>query len=318
LLEKKRLQKNTLFTEPNVHALEVKMNKIPHQEFKLEKGFIRLFKFGVVFFIGMTLMSISLPFLPVENQTGNDVAIFVISGVLTLLFFGFSIFTIKISKDLPFCNVSIDSDGLWYSHMRKESGLIGWSSINKIIERPNLQRLDLIDNAGRKLMTIEYQLSNFEFLRSMLSEIIVENNAKPTIPLVYSAGFFHHAFNAIAVAGFATLGWYISSNESQVVGYGGMGLLICMILYEYLTTVWKLELVSNQLVVSYPLFSSKLKYCEIESVALSDSFQKGVRYPEVLIFQRDKKPIKLKGLKVDATILHAALKSVLSANNNTL
>ena len=294
------------------------MHKIPHQEFKLEKGCIRLYKFGVAFFIVMALMSISLPFFPVENQTRNDVAIFVISGILTFLFLGLTIYTIKIYKGLPFCNILIDSDGLWYSHIRKESGLIGWSSVRKIIERPRLQRLDLLDNVGRKLMMIEYQLNNFEYLRSMLSETIVANNAKPTFPLVYSAGFFHHAFNAIAVAGFATLGWYIGSNESQVVGYGGMGLLICMILYEYLTTVWKLKLVSNQLVVSYPLFSSKLKYCEIESVELSDSFQKGVRYPEVLILQRDKKPIKLKGLKVDATILHAALKSVLSANKNTL
>jgi len=292
-----------------------KMENIPKQEFTLSNGFIWLCRFGVVFFVGMAIMSLSLPFLPDENGTRDEDAILIISALLFIVFLGFSIWSVKTVRYLPFRNITADTEGLWYSHLSKENGLITWLTIVDIKERPTLQRLDLIGEDGLPLMKVEYQLSGFENLRVLLGKKVLVKN-RISLPATFSSGVLTHYFNIGAILGFSYLGWYVATEENNpLIGYGGMSILVGLILYEYLTMVWKLELLQSGLVVRFPLSSRTVGYDEISSIELNDTFHKGVRHPEVLVNILGNKKLKLKGLKVDSTELYAILKKVTGGNN---
>ena len=281
------------------------MDELPQQEFRLGNGYIWFLRFGVIFFTGMAILSLASPYLPDDKPVTV-----MMSVVLSIGFLGFSIFTYLVVRKLPYCNVSVDTDGLWYSHLSKKDGLTEWQSIQSIRERAGMQRLDLLGNDNQLLIKVEYQLNDFELLRSFISERVLLKNQIDVIPVTYSNSLFSHLFIVMALIGFSTLGWYVGSDGNQLLGYGGMSFIVGLILYEYLISAWKLELREKELIAFYPLSRRRVGYHQIQDIEMSDTFIKGARHPEVLIFVQGEKPIKLKGLNVKAIDLYATLKSI--------
>jgi hypothetical protein len=287
------------------------MKTIHKQDFRLSSGFIWIYRIGVLFLICMAVLSLVSPFFPDERGTRNENASYIISGILFLLFFSLSIWTLKTLRHLPLSNISVDTDGLWYSHLPKDKGLVPWDSISKIQEKATMQRLDLLDSNGEQLMRVEYQLSNFKHLRSLLSQMVLMKKQSISIPASFSTSKLTHYLNIGAMIGFSLLGWYVGSKENNpLLGYGGMSIVVGMILYEYLTQAWKIELLHDYLIVKYPLSLRKINYDQIQSVELADSFHKGIRHPEVVVSTASKRKLKLNGLQVDSTELYAIIRTL--------
>lgn len=256
-------------------------------------------------FVALVVFSIALPFLPGYRQSNPIGAVSL--SVLGVCFFGvLGWYGFRIAKRLPYCAVSIDKDGLWSAHLSKETALIRWGQVHSTRERVYLQRLDLLDSHGNVLIKLEYQLSGFETLRALLVEKMQRPTAQ-TAPLAYAKRSIYHAIYIVSIAGFSLLGWYIGMSN-PLLGYGGMAILVALIGHEYLKTVSRVTLLRDRLQLGYPFRTREVFRAELEGVEITDVRNQGTSHPEVGLFIRgENKPIRLRGLGVDAVNLHQTL-----------
>ena len=73
-------------------------------------------------------------------------------------------------KKIHSSSVSIDGDGLWLSHLPKESALIPWQAIHETKRLSFLHSLALLDSHGCVLLRINCDLDGYETLRTLLAE----------------------------------------------------------------------------------------------------------------------------------------------------
>lgn len=274
--------------------------------FEVDRSFATLSKWAPWILIAFALLSVALPFLPNGDRPSNNFGIIGLS-VFGVVFFGaLGWYGFRVSKQLPQCSVSVDRDGLWPAHLSKEKSQVRWEDVYSTSERMYLQRLDLLDKNGNVLIKVEYQLSGFETLRALLLEKI----STPT-QTVGSGRFakrpIYHVFHVGSIAGFSALGWYVGASN-PLLGYGGMAILVGLIAHEYFTTVSSIEVFRDRLQLAFPFKTQVISRTQIEAVQIGDLINRGVRHPEIGLFIRGKeKPIRLRGLGIDAVKLHQIL-----------
>ena len=277
------------------------------QEFNLDKKTKLLFKGCLVIFVGFLLLGFALPFIPDDGKTNTD-ASWDLTIICTIVFGFFAIMAWRTLKKLPYVDVVVDDDGLWYRHKPKKEGLVPWKQIAEIKERLYLQCLDILDSDGRRLIRIEYQLNDFETLRNILTDKLSDALPKGR-HTQFSKNILYHFFSAACIAGFSWLGLYVGKTSSPWLGYAGMGVLVSVIAYEYLATVYRIDVEDNGLLLAYPTGTKRVAYSDISRIEMADTFQKGSRIPEVWVIVKNvKKPYKLKQLGVDASYLLITLK----------
>ena len=155
-------------------------------------------------------------------------------------------------KKIPRADITADDDGLWHTHESKPRGLLRWADIGRIRERAGQQCLEIFDRTGRKRIRVEYQLTGFEGLRNRLYENIRLSGERAR-GRDFSKNPGYHLFYWACGIGFSWLGLYIGQNSSPVLGFGGMSLLVMVLVYDYLKTVFRVEIRPQGLTVFYPL-----------------------------------------------------------------
>lgn len=278
------------------------------QEFNLDKKSITNMKGSVIFFLSMIVLSVSLPFLPNEGQGSSQGALWVSFGC-TVIFGFFTIYSWISLKKLPYVDIVIDEEGLWYKHKSKNAGLVPWNAIANLNERSWLQCLDVLDANGQKLLRVEYQLDRFEALRELLTTRVGQHKGQVKLPCYFSKRLDYHLFTVSVLLGFLIAGLYVAIMENNpVMGYLGTAVLLMILINEYLVTPYRVVISGNELTITYPLRSGTVKLSDIISVNLVDAFHQGARHPEVWVAtKRDRKPFKLKQLGVDANVLFLVL-----------
>lgn len=229
-------------------------------------------------------------------------------SVAGIAFFGLlAWYGFRIAKQLPHCSVSVDDDGLWPAHLSKETQLVRWGDVHSLRERVYLQRLDLLDSEGRILLKVEYQLVGFEALRALLIEKTIRRSTQVPVSTKFTKRFTYHVFTHGGIVGFSLIGWYVGTFNPWL-GYGGIALLVTLIVHEYLTTVSGIQMFRDRLRIAFPYRSEEHFREQIEAIQMGDFYNQGARHPEVVVFIRGKdKPIRLYGLGVDAVNLHRTL-----------
>ncbi|MCP3876492.1 MAG: hypothetical protein GY699_25545 [Desulfobacteraceae bacterium] len=281
------------------------------REFNLDKKFMTMMKISLVIFMGFVVLGVSLPFIP-DDGDSNEKGTLILSIICTAFFGILTIFAWKTLKKLPYVNIAADNDGLWYKHKQKKHDLVTWKNIDRIKERIYMQCLDLLDSDGRKLIRVEYQLKNFEKLRSLINNKICLSN-KEIRQTQFSKNIFYHMLYIGSIIGFLCLGVYVGENNNPTLVYGAVAVLVILLAYEYLTVAYSLTISKNELIVSYPMRKSTIVYTDITNIKMADSFNNGNRQPEVWALTKNrKKPYKFKQLGVDANTLFAALNNVMS------
>ena len=185
------------------------------QEFKLDKNYTTLMKVCLVVFIAFLALGFALPFLPDENE-GNPNGTLMTTAMCTVVFGLFSIITWRTLKKLPFADVAVDDDGVWYIHIGKEKGLVAWEKVHKVKERPYMQRLELLGTDNKELLRVEYQLLGFEMLREVLNEKAGAQD-KDLDQSSFSKGPLYHFFYLACVTGFSVLGLYVGKNGNPLL-----------------------------------------------------------------------------------------------------
>ena len=279
---------------------------ISMQEFHIDKKYIILTKGCLVVFLSFLALGIALPFLPGESEDNPNETISV--SILCIVVFGsFTLLTWRFLKKIPYYPIAADEEGIWYKHIGRKKGLVPWKRIAVINERAFLQCLDLIDSRESRLIPVEYQLQDFEILRGILQERIrlpvIEGRRKS-----FSKSMAYHLFYAFCIIGFSCLGIFLGADDSPILGYGGAGILVTVIVWEYLVTVTGVEIINQSLKISFPIGEKSVAFADITNIRMSDTFVKGNRQPEVWVETKSKKkPYKLKQLGVDANVLFSVL-----------
>jgi hypothetical protein len=130
--------------------------------------FMIYFSFWVcIFFV---VLSLSLPFTAQDGRPHNPVFIAGLSLFGTVFFGIWALYAWKYIRELPYTSVSLDEQGIWKTTNERSTSIVAWSKIASLRERPYLQRLDLLDKSGHLLLKAEYQLHNFERLRTLVIE----------------------------------------------------------------------------------------------------------------------------------------------------
>ncbi len=282
------------------------------QEFNLDKKFKIVMKVCFVVFAAFLVLGVALPFLP-DDGKGSAEKTFILSTMCIVVFGFCTILAWLTLRKLPYVDIIIDDDGLWYKHKQKKHDLVPWKKIDKLKERAYRQCLDVLDSSGRKLIRVEYQLNNFDTLRSILNEKAIDSNQNPQ-RTHFSKSALYHLFYAGILTGFSWMGLYVGRNVNPMFGYVGTGILFVIILHEYLVTAFCLDMTGNGLTIIYPIKKRFILYSDISSVEMVDTFHKGSRHPEVWLKTKNtKKPYKFNQLGVDANILYVALKKAMKS-----
>ena len=277
--------------------------------FKINRSYTRFSWVAPLVFFVLSLLSVGLLFLP-----GNFIAMMAVSGFCVCVSSLFLWRSYRRAKQLPFSSINADQDGLWPTHLSKETGLIKWNEVHSIKTNLHALRLDLLDANGKLLIKLNYQLSDFNLFWSLLLEKALKP-VKLSYPIRYGKGSFYHASFIVGLVVFLLIIWYFRMFIPDF-GYVIVAVGIGCIFYTYLTRVSRLEILRDNLIIAYPYRSRMIYRVDIATIKMVDLFAKeGVREPAVQIFIRDSnRPIELPILGMDAINIYQALKLWLKGN----
>ncbi len=259
-----------------------------------------------IFFV---VLSLSLPFTAQDGRPHNPVFIAGLSLFGTVFFGIWALYAWKYIRELPYTSVSLDEHGIWKTTNERSASIVPWSKIASLRERPYLQRLDLMDKSGHLLLKVEYQLHNFERLRTLVIERSALASVRTSSGQIFSKTIFHHAFTLVVAGCFTALCIYLWPIKPLLSGFTFL-IVISAISWEYLKTVFKIELLTDELKIYTPLQKLVLNRSDIVSLDFSDLLKNQTRYPQVLVtHKKSKKPIVLRGLSASTFELKRTLEA---------
>jgi hypothetical protein len=254
----------------------------------------------------MVALFVALPFIPDGKGSPPSPLLFGLVVPGGLLFGVLAWKSFQVVKQLPYSSIAADDEGLWRAHLAREDALIPWARVRSTKEHHYQQRLDLLDEQGKVLVGLEYQLSDFEALRALVAEKL-RPAGEPATGTVFAKGTTYHVFNIGSLIAFSALGVYVGGSNA-LLGYGMVGLVVLFCGYEYMTTIHRLRILSDRLELTYPLRTVDILRVEVEAVEIGDVFNRGFRQPVAGVLARGrKKPIPIADLGVDAMKLHHSL-----------
>lgn len=119
---------------------------------------------GVLFFFAMGVMSLWLAFT--DSPTSAAVAIFL---VMAAGFGGMGWFGLRL---LPFVHSSCAAtpEGLYIFDRQLKETFVPWRSVSRVKDWPTLQVVDIYDRQGKRVLSIDYYISNFDPFYAQLLE----------------------------------------------------------------------------------------------------------------------------------------------------
>ncbi len=284
----------------------------PVQVFKLDKSFLRLWKVSFYFTLFLILAVVVGVFFYGINRFSPPDLMALVTFIIILI-----IFAVQAGSALgrvDSSDIALDDEGIWYRHLTKDAGLIMWARIARIDEQVALQCLNLLDNNGKILLRAEYQLKNFENFRKILLENVSSYEDK-TLPNIFAKSFSHHLqYILFAIGIFTSVAFSVQSKSPTFLNICIL-FIMAAILYEYLTTVYKIEIEERGLNIYFPGEKKFIDFTEISDLKLSDRFFRGTRLPEIqLTISKNKELIKFKDVGENTNLLFVVLKQSMEKN----
>jgi hypothetical protein len=282
----------------------------PLERFELERSGRWLFLAAPWLFLALALFSAALPVLP-GDRPRNEPFLLAFSIVACLGFAVGAWYSWKIVRQLPEAAISVDEQGLWPSIKNRHDAMVPWNSIVRLRERALLQRIDALDATGRTVARLEYQLKNFDRLRAIvLQRASLRNSARlASSPDAYQRPGWHHLLSIGSMLGFTLLGVYVGQTD-PVLGYGSMTFIVGLIAWEYWTLPFHLRITPDALEIRLPGRRRLVPREHIAKVEIQDELINHTKQPAVMLqLVSGAKPVKLKGLGVQAVELHQALQA---------
>jgi hypothetical protein len=228
------------------------------KEFRVERSWVVLAKWLGFPFVGFGLLCVAGPFFdPTFPWWVAALGLVPLSMGLSSLRLGFQPerYSIELSDE----GVRVPAESRWAP----------WSQLEDLSERSVLQRVDILDHAGRCFASLEYQLDGFS---EALARTIAAIRLEPP-PQDRFRGWLSHSDRVVVAVGGAILGIYSLVfgivNRSLVGGLLLPGTFLCIGAVDALIRLRSVEIRREGLLVTRGLRARTFPWKEIVRVELS-------------------------------------------------
>ena len=293
------------------------------QEFSVPKTYGIILKVCAVVFLCFTIFGLITPFLPPTghpgpNRAGDNTFANAAAPIVIAVMFGLAaLFAWREGSRMSRATFVTDADGIWPKDVGKAQGLVPWSAIASMKERPQMQRLDLFDSTGRRLLGIDYQINGLATLKKMIYEKTSESTNLPSKRKFRKGVFYHLAWMGIILAlpGFYfVLLHHVYPQFKYIVATP----LAAIFIWVYIKQPFGIDINHQSLILVYPTKKKSIAFSNISKVDVGELFKdpaNGNRIPAIsLTLNNASKPIKLNGIGVPNNLLYAILRNALGQN----
>ncbi len=202
----------------------------------------------------------------------------------------------------------VDSSAIWYMPRRGNPIRLLWNDIHTFRERNLLQRLELYDVRGVKVINVEYQLEGFDRLRQLILESASHLREKLGRLKVFHKAFLAHGMLIFGVLLFSGMGWLAGSRGEYWAQWISGGLAI-LGLVAFAKLLWKVRVEYNHVSLVYPFWERKLRYSEIGDIRLENVPGRGNVIITVFVELKSGKRLEFAHFKEGVIPLYESLKA---------
>ncbi len=215
-------------------------------------------------------------------------------------------------KKMPDQEIAIDPEGIWYLRYSKSQTLILWKRIDSWKERDWLRTLEAKDAQGKTLISVSRQLKNFQELQIVLTEKLQQSTRNK----IYAPSYRINRFDQIGWIIFLIVFGLFALISALVSWWASLAILLFTLIvsHEYFLTVSKIDILSDSLVLHFPLTKRHLLFEGVIRVELNEHYSQNSRIPQVEIYYSgQKKPYRLRAMNADANEIFVAIEKQRSA-----
>lgn len=283
------------------------------EHFELPRLMRWLYVLAPLMTAGLTIFLVALPFTaasPPESCSDNRTALAWLATIGGALCAWGTLAQIGPLRRLPRMAISADTDGLWATCDGKAAGLVAWNEIARLHERPLLKRLELLDAAGRVRLRLEFLLTGFPRLRTLVLErASLEPVTGPTDGRDLHQPWSAIAFDLVTMLGLAALCGYAYEHK-PLITVAGAALFLGWGTWSFITTPLRLRLEPDSLEIHWPFKRASVARTDIRNIAVEDDSQQPSRSARVAIHPPEPSPpIYLHGFGLQPTGLYLLLRA---------
>ena len=146
--------------------------------------------------------------------------------------------------------MEVDEKGIKYISTDKSESHIPWNEIGEIKQRPTLQKLDIHDKNGNKVLDIPYVTKEFSSIRKEILDNVLAHK-RYNLPCSFSKGRIFYVVNYLLILlGIYVAYYFYSGNKSlQLV----VMVIIAVLLLMYLLSkqVKTIQITPDRLIVTF-------------------------------------------------------------------
>jgi hypothetical protein len=282
-------------TEP--HHLE-------QQTFRFPKSIKWFCLIGVLFFWGMAFLGLALPYIQPSKNTYE----WILGPVLAVVFIPLGWYCFKVWRKCD-AYVRVSETEITYLSPHGEQISLHWRDLFALKERVLLQRLELYDTRGQKVMNLEYQLEDFDRLIQLIQRDAPQLREKHVIYKV----FHRHGYVRSMLLGscifFAIFGLFILYKSNTLMGLVFL-VFAALSLATSLREISRVTVGQTETTLTYPLWERKVPYGQIVDITLKTVIGGQGNVSITVIIKRYKgKDIKLSMIKEGSLVLFDALQA---------
>lgn len=245
-------------------------NNEPIKEFFHDKGATEFWWGLFIFIVGVIPLFFFMALFVETNESligaaTNSLAI----GTVFLPFALIPLVVLK--KVIPYSDIVIDGDGLWYKHETKEKGLVPWAKIANLKRHSWLTCTDVFNSNDQRIIRVYHDLTDFDKLHDMLLEK-ARKNKEGDFPESFSKGHFHHFMHVSAILFLLTVAaifGIVGLNNTDAILPAIVGLLCCVVfVVKYLLCAYRVEINGEYIFVQFPLRRKRLDVSEIDTIEI--------------------------------------------------
>jgi hypothetical protein len=275
------------------------------QTYAISNGYRLILRVSLGVFLLFGVAFIGLLWLAVAPESFGGVGPYLVVGVGSGLFFVLAVAVWWTLKQIPFCAVTADEEGLWPAHREREEALVPWDAIADVRQHAARRFLELLDERGDRLLRLEYQLEGYGDLRRRVLEHL-RHTVRVDLPEPFYRPARFYIFQFSLAAGLVALGVYLAGHNM----FAALILLAVAVVRagNAILTLRGLTLDRDHLTVHYPFRTETVPYETVEDVALVDWRGQGTVQSMVRVtFTDGRNPLNLSGLGLDDTVLCAKI-----------
>ncbi len=278
--------------------------------FCFPKGYKGLVLFCILVFGACLIIGIALLYFD-PSQKSLWIAL------IDVAVFGFLLwYSLEVWKKSDDC-ITADGSGLTYASPKGTRIFVNWREITDVRARDVLQRLEIYSLSGRKMMNLEYQLENFDRLRTLILENTCLDQSRLAKQKTFTRDARLNVFLLVAFVFFLIMAlWGLAQRQIIIISIFTVGEAATIV--AWLREVQKVVLYETFFEERFILWSRKTLYSDIEKIDINNAMDQYMNsVANVVVKLHTGKQIKFVGFREGSLALFNALDAALKGKGGS-